>query len=344
MANNAAPVRLGIFIFLGFVLFAVGIFMIGKRGAMFGSSFKVKANFANVQGLRNGALVRLNGIDVGSVSSIKIVPDSTGRIEVTMDLTEDIRRFIRTDSKASIETEGLVGNKVVVLEPGSSTAEVVNDGGYIQTVEQPSFGALLNQTQGVVEYTKEMTKSLAEITQKVNSGEGSLGKLINDNRLYNNAAALTLQADSSLKGITAELKQVTDLFNRLGIGVEGVVSSVDSAVSKIDSITSGVQQGKGILGQVLVNGSKYDSIFAVTMQNINTTSEAARLAASRMAENMEALKHNWLFKGYFENRGYWDKAEYQDEINKSLKELQDKIKLINNRIDELKKLEGKKTQ
>jgi phospholipid/cholesterol/gamma-HCH transport system substrate-binding protein len=126
--------------------------------------------------------------------------------------------------------------------------------------------------------------------------------------------------------------------------VEGVVSSVDSAVSKIDSITSGVQQGKGILGQVLVNGSKYDSIFAATMQNINTTSEAARLAASRMAENMEALKHNWLFKGYFENRGYWDKAEYQDEINKSLKELQDKIKLINARIDELKKLEGKSEQ
>ena len=93
-----------------------------------------------------------------------------------------------------------------------------------------------------------------------------------------------------------------------------------------------------------MNGSKYDSIFAVTMQNINTTSEAARLAASRMAENMEALKHNWLFKGYFENRGYWDKAEYQDEINKSLKDLDEKMKLINERIDELKKLEGKNKQ
>jgi phospholipid/cholesterol/gamma-HCH transport system substrate-binding protein len=344
MADNAAPVRLGIFLFLGFLLFAVGIFMIGKRGAMFGSSFKVKANFANVQGLRNGALVRLNGIDVGSVSSIRLVPDTTWRVQVTMDLTEDIRRFIRTDSKATIETEGLVGNKVVVLAAGSSTAEIVSDGGYIQTTEQPSFGALLNETQGVVGYTKEMTKSLAEITQKVNKGEGSLGKLLNDNRLYNNAADLTLQASTSLKGITAELKQVTDLFNKLGVGVEKVVNNVNSTSSRLDTIMTGVQEGKGILGQVLVNGSRYDSIFAVTMQNINTTSEAARLAASRMAENMEALKHNWLFKGYFENRGYWDKAEYQDEINKSLKELQDKIKIINDRIDELKKLEGKQHQ
>jgi len=344
MVKNAAPVRLGIFILLGFLLFAIGIFMIGKRGAIFGSSFQVKANFSNVQGLRNGALVRLNGIDIGSVSSIKIVPDTTGRVEVTMNLSEDIRRFIRTDSKATIETEGLVGNKVVVIEAGSGAAEMVNDGGYIQTTEQPSFSALLNETQGVVEYTKEMTKSLAEITEKVNKGEGSIGRLLNDSKLYNNAADLTQQANTSLKGITKELEKVTDLFDKLGVGVEKVLNNVNSTTAKLDSIMAGVQQGKGILGQVLVNGSKYDSIFAVTMQNINTTSEAARLAASRMAENMEALKHNWLFKGYFENRGYWDKAEYQDEINKSLKDLDEKMKLINERIDELKKLEGKNKQ
>ncbi|MGA8263550.1 MAG: MlaD family protein [Ignavibacteriaceae bacterium] len=344
MSKNAAPVRLGIFIFLGFLLFVIGIFMIGKRGAIFGSSFKVKANFSNVQGLRNGALVRLNGIDVGSVASIKIVPDTTGRVEVTMNLSEDIKRFIRTDTKATIETEGLVGNKVVVLEPGSSSTDMVSDGGYIQTKEQPSFSALLDETQGVVQYTKEMTKSLAEITEKVNNGEGSIGKLLNDNKLYNNAADLTLQATASLKGITKELEKVTGLFDKLGVGVEKVVDNVNSTTGKLDSIMAGVQQGKGILGQVLVNGSKYDSIFAVTMQNINTTSEAARLAASRMAENMEALKHNWLFKGYFENRGYWDKAEYEDEINNNLKELDVKMKLINKKIDELKKLEGKNKQ
>lgn len=105
---------------------------------------------------------------------------------------------------------------------------------------------------------------------------------------------------------------------------------------------AGVQHGKGMLGQMLVDGSKYDSTFSVTMQNIQSTSEAARLAASRLAENMEALKHNWLFKNYFENRGYWDKAEYEDDINKSLDELKLKMKEINDRIEELKSLQSEK--
>lgn len=342
MVKNAAPVRLGIFIFLGFALFVVGIFMLGKRGALFGSSFNVKAYFTNVQGLRNGAVVRLNGIDVGSVNSIQIVSDTTGRVQVSMSISKDIQRFIRTDTKASIETEGLVGNKVVILKIGSSTSEEVKDGGYIQTEEQPTFSAIIAETQGVIKYTKDMTKSLAEITEKVNNGQGSIGKLLNDDKLYQNAADLTQQANVSLKGITKELQKVTDLFDKLGVGVQDVVNNVNHTVVRFDTIMTGVQHGKGMLGQMLVDGSKYDSTFAVTMQNIQVTSEAARLAASRLAENMEALKHNWLFKNYFENRGYWDKAEYQDEINKSLNDLKQKMKEINDRIGELKRLDDRK--
>jgi len=342
MAKNAAPVRLGIFIVLGFVLFAVGIFMVGKKGAIFGSSFNVSAYFSNVQGLRNGAVVRLNGIDVGSVKSIQIVPDTTGRVQVKMSLSQDIHRFIRTDTKASIETEGLVGNKVVVLKIGGSTSEEVSDGGIIQTEEQPTFTAIIAETQGVIKYTKDMTRSLAEITEKVNTGKGSIGKLLNDDRLYKNAADLTEQANVSLKGITQELQKVTGLFDKLGVGVQDVVNNVNRSIVRLDTIMAGVQHGKGMLGQMLVDGSKYDSTFSVTMQNIQSTSEAARLAASRLAENMEALKHNWLFKNYFENRGYWDKAEYEDDINKSLDELKLKMKEINDRIEELKSLQSEK--
>jgi phospholipid/cholesterol/gamma-HCH transport system substrate-binding protein len=342
MANKTSNVRIGLFIVIGLAILVVTIFLLGEKSELFRSTYDVKAYFKDIQGLRSGAIVRLSGIDVGSVKKIQIVSDTTGRVEVTMKLISDIKRFIRTDTKASIETEGLVGNKVVVLKIGSSQAEEVNDGGTIKTEEPLGFSAILVETQGIMQYTKEMTRDLAEIIGRVNRGEGSIGKLLKDEQLYNDAKQLTMSADQSLKNITAKVADVTSLFSELGEGVKEVVGNVDSAVIRIDNILSGVQQGKGLAGQMLVSGTRLDTAISNTLVNIQKTSEDARLAASRLAENMEALKHNWLFKSYFESRGYWDKAGYEDDMSSKIKELNDKIRILDERIETIKKLENQK--
>ena len=339
MFKKMSVVRLGVFIFIGIILLVIAIFLVGQKNALFSSTFNVKAYFRDVQGLRSGATVRLSGIDVGNVKSVVIVNDTTGRVEVSMNLQTDIQRFIRTDTKATIETEGLVGNKVVVLKIGSSAAEPVSDGGYIQSEEPVGFEAIIAQTEGVIQYTKVMTKDLSEIVGKVNRGEGSIGKLLNDETLYNNASNLTRSADQSLKNITDELGRIIGVFDTLGIGVGSVVKNVNSVVSNVDTIIVNVNRGRGVLGSLLVSG-KYDTTVNSILTNIQETSADARLSASRLAENMEALKHNWLFKSYFENRGYWDKAEYEDQINTKLQELDQKIKILNGQIQTLKKLQS----
>src|SRR5664280_142104 len=339
MANKTSTIKIGIFISIGIAILTIAIFLLGDKNAMFKSTFDVKAYFRDIQGLRSGAIVRLSGIDVGSVKKIQIVSDTTGRVEVTMSLVKDIKRFVRTDTKASIETEGLVGNKVVVLRIGTSSAEEVVDGGVIKAQEPLGFSAILAETQGIMEYTKDMTQNLAEIIARVNRGEGSIGKLLKDEQLYNDAKALTKNAAQSLQSITSEVSGLTTLFNELGDGVKEVVGNIDSAVSRVDYILAGIQQGKGVVGQMLISGTKFDTTFSNTLSNIEKTSVDARLSASRLAENMEALKHNWLFKSYFENRGYWDKVGYEDEINSKIKELNDKIKLLDDRIGTIKKLE-----
>lgn len=339
MAEKTSTVKLGIFIFLGIAILVIAIFMLGGKEQLFSSTFSVKAYFKSVQGLKSGATVRLSGIDVGTVKDVSIVNDTSGRVRVTMSIKEDVARFIRTDTKASIETEGLVGNKVVVLTIGSASAEQIKDGGTINTKEPLSFADVLEETQGIMGYTKQMTKDLSEIIGRVNRGEGSIGKLLVNDELYNSATDLTDQADKSLKSITTELDKVTELFDKLGEGVNSVVSKVDSTVADLDAIISGIKNGKGILGEMLVNGSPFDSTFREAVSNVEKTTADTRLAASRLAENMEALKHNWLFKSYFENRGYWDKAEYEDEINSKIKELNEKIKVIDDKMKELKTLE-----
>lgn len=340
MTKNMPAVRLGLFIFLGTLLLVLAVFLIGQKNALFSSTFNIKAYFNDVQGLRSGATVRLSGIDVGSVSGVEILNDTTGRVEVSMSLQTDVERFIKTDTKATIETEGLVGNKVVVLRMGTSAAEPIKDGGVIQSQEPVSFSAIIAQTEGIMEYTKKMTKDLSEIIGGVNKGEGSIGKLFKDDELYNSATQLTEQADVSLKNITDELNRVTGLFDRLGVGVEKVVINVNRSVSDLDTIIAGVRDGKGVMGKLIVGGSEYDSTFATTLENVNKTSRDARLAASRLAENMEALKHNWLFKSYFENRGYWDKAEYEDKLDAKVKEIDQKIRILDERINQLRQLQN----
>jgi len=336
MAKTTSTVKIGIFIFLGLTILIVGIFLVGEKVALFSSTMTVRAYFHDIQGLRNGATVRLSGIDVGTVKNVTIVNDTTGRVEVVMNIKEDVARFIRTDTKATIETEGLVGNKVVVLRIGTSTSEPVEDGGVIQSQEPLSFAQVIEETQGIMNYTKEMTKNLSEIVGRVNRGEGSIGKFLVDEQLYTDATQLTKRADESLQAITEEINQLTELFNQLGKGVETVVGNVDDVVSDMDTIFTGVKQGKGVLGSMLVDDSRFDSTFTSALVNIEKTTYDARLAASRLAENMEALKHNWLFKSYFEERGYWDKAEYEDDLDAKLGELNEKIKMLDEKIETLR--------
>jgi phospholipid/cholesterol/gamma-HCH transport system substrate-binding protein len=343
MAKKTSTVKIGIFIFIGIAILVLGIFLVGDKDALFSSTFNIKAYFNEVAGLRSGATVRLSGIDVGSVESVQIVDGENAKVEVVMSIKEDIRHFIRTDTKASIETEGLVGNKVVVLQIGSSSADVVKNGGTIEAKDPVGFAEVIAETQGIMEYTKEMTKDLSEIIARVNRGEGSIGKLLVDEDLYNDATQLTKRADESLQEITKEIKGLTTLFDQLGTGVESVVGNVNTVINDLDTIITGIKNGKGALGSLLSDGTEFDSAFVNVMENIEKTTYEARLAASRLAENMEALKHNWLFKSYFEERGYWDKAEYEDEIQVKMEELNERIRMLDERIETLKAL-GSKTE
>lgn len=341
MFKDLTGAKLGIFIFFGSVLLVIGIFMLGNKDQLFVSTFTVRAYFQNTEGLRNGASVRFGGIDVGAVKSIKIMADTSGRVEVSMRIKQEVRRFIKKDSRASIETEGLVGNKVVIITMGSDRADIVEDNGIILSKEPLSFADVIEETQGILSYTKEMTKNLSDIVEKVNKGEGTIGKILNDEELYRAATSITKSADRNLTAITDDMRKIIALFDDLGKGVETIVKNTNNVVAEIDTLLQGVSEGKGVLGSLLTDrGTEGKSINKI-LDNFVQISEDTKLSASRLAENMEALKHNWLFKSYFEQRGYWDKAEFEERIDAKLIELNEKINLLDKKIAELKSLEKK---
>ena len=117
--------------------------------------------------------------------------------------------------------------------------------------------------------------------------------------------------------------------------------NINNVVTRIDTVLEGVSEGKGLLGSLVSDNGKESESINQILDNLVVVSEDAKTSASRLAENMEALKHNWLFKSYFEERGYWDKEEFDKEIDSKIIELNDKIKLLDEKILEIKALENK---
>ena len=338
MLKNLSGARLGIFIFLGSILLIIGIFVLGNKEALFKSTFTVKAYFQKVEGLRNGAPVRLSGVDVGAVKEIRIIGEKASVIEVSMRLLSDVKRFIRKDTEAGIETEGLVGYKFISLNIKESNADHVEDGGAILAKEPVSFADVIEETQGIMAYTKEMTKDLADIVSKINSGKGTLGKILNDDALYYATTEVTRSASTSLDSITSDLRNVVAVVKDLGEGLNDIINRVNTAVASVDTMLIDVKKGKGVLGSLIAGGSDQDTSFSAIIKNLKDITEGAKIATFKLNENMEALKHNWLFKSYFEDRGYWDAVEYEKELDKKTEDLNEKIKLLEEKINELKSL------
>ncbi|MCU7492015.1 MAG: MlaD family protein [Bacteroidota bacterium] len=340
MLKNFTGARLGLFVFLGTALLVTAIFLIGGRESLFQSTFTIKAMFATVEGLRTGAPVRLSGINVGSVSEIEIANDTTGRVVVTMRVNSDIKNFIRKDTRATIETEGLVGNKIVVLTVGTTAYEIVKDGGFVRSKSPVSIAEIIAESQGTLNYLKDITKDFSEIVSKINNGEGTIGKIVNDDELYNSATQITKSADRSLNTITTKLNEISDIVKNTTGDFQKIISDLDNTILKVDNVVDNVRQGKGLLGQLVSDKSTYSDSVKAIVKNLTATTEQVKVGASRFSENMEALKHNWLFKSYFEERGYWDANEYEKNIDSKLSEIKEKTRTLDQKIKELKSLEN----
>jgi phospholipid/cholesterol/gamma-HCH transport system substrate-binding protein len=340
MLKQLEGARLGLFIFIGTVLLIVSIFLIGSRENLFTSAIEIKTYFDQIEGLKPGAPVRLSGYDVGSVSSISLVGDEEGNVEVVMRIDNDLVHFIRLDSEASIETEGLVGKKIVTITPGSADQPVIKNGGIIKSKNPLNLSVIMEQTESTISYLKDLTRDLAEIIAKVNRGEGTIGKIVNDDRLYESAVSITQNADRSLTQVTKRLTDVSDIIVEMTGSIKSIISNVDSAIYDVKRVVDKVDRGEGVLG-VLVSDQKMADSLKQVISNLTRTSDEARMATSSLYENMEALKHNWLFKGYFEERGYWNKVEYERDIEKRIEELKRQNQLLDTKIKELLELEKK---
>ncbi len=198
--TSSQKIKIGLFTFTGLVVLALAVFLLGNKKGFFNSTFNVYGRFKNVNGLRVGNNVRFAGINVGVVDAITIVTDSSVRVDLT--LNDNVKKFVKTDSKMSIGSDGLMGDKLIVVAPGGADgAQEVQNGAQLATVNPMDVDKIISKLTGIADNAGTLIQNLSDITGKVNGGKGSLGRLLNDDKMAKDLDATVKQAKTTMANV-----------------------------------------------------------------------------------------------------------------------------------------------
>lgn len=202
--------KLGMFVIGGLLLFILTIYFIGKQQNMFGSTIHLNSKFKTVSGLKVGNNVRFSGINVGTVDQIELVNDTT--VVVVLVIEEEVRKFIKTDAIATIGSDGLVGDKVVTISPGSSSNKPVQDNAFIASRSPLEMEDLMKSVKKSADNAEVITAQLALFTYNMNHGNGTLSKLMNDKQFATKLDATMSNLESGTKGLSENMEAAKDNF------------------------------------------------------------------------------------------------------------------------------------
>ena len=212
MANQTPKfkVRLGLFVIVGIGLFILAIFIIGKQKNLFDPVFTLSTRFNNVSGLQVGNSVRFSGITVGTVDRITIINDTT--VQVKMLIKEDVRKFIKVDSEAGIGSEGIIGDKIITISNGEANSKSIADNQLIDSNEPVEMDEIMHGLEITAGNAAIASEEITQILYKINKGEGTLGRLINDEDIANNLDKTIGNLKKGTKGLSENMEAAKDNF------------------------------------------------------------------------------------------------------------------------------------
>ncbi|TYA58056.1 MlaD family protein [Formosa maritima] len=304
--------NLGLFVMIGLVIFIAAIYFIGEQKNMFDKTFSISANFNNVNGLMQGNNVRYSGINVGTVKNIDMINDST--INVELIINEKMVKHIKKDAIATIGSDGLVGNMIVNIIPGEGFAQPIAQGDVIKTYTKIGTGEMLNTLNTTNENAALLTSKLLDIVNSITKGKGTLGMLINDTiasndikETLNNLKLTSIEAnktmlqlnsliseidmDESVAGVLLNDTTEANNIRRIISNLETSSLEIQTVITNLNETITNLKEGEGAVNY-LSNDPELVKQLDESLQNINEGTE-------KFNEVMEALKHNFLTRGYF---------------------------------------------
>ncbi len=237
-------------------LTALVFLMSGSSGGVFSHKLTVRSYFEDSAGLKVGGQVNLEGVTIGSVKAIRIVPErKLTPVEVIMKISGTYAKNIRQDSQVSLETIGVLGDTVVNIDSKAAQKPEIAENGELPTNETPSLSDVIKSSQGTIEQVNTILAKLDSLVDSLNTGRGSIGQLINNPDLYNKAVSTVDQLQglvnsiSSGKGSIGKLVSDDTLYNR-----------ANDAINHLDSLSAQIDSGQGSIGKLIKDPSLYNNL------------------------------------------------------------------------------------
>ena len=313
--SNRKKLAVGVFISIGLAILIIGVLTIGGQRKAFVKTISLHVIFDDVQGLQAGNNIWLSGMKVGTVKKVDFYGNS--QVEVFLNIERQAQPHIRKDAKARISTDGLVGNKIVVISGGTPSTPVVADNDQLETEHLAGMQEMMSTLQASNGNLLEITGNLKAISQKLRMGEGTLGELLNDPSFADHirsslghlqaASATSEKMIANLEDFSARLRQPDGLVNQV-ITDTSVFRHLKAAVSRLDSAASAAAEfsaslrtaGQGIndphspIGLMLHDEE--------TADNLQRTIKNLRVSSKELSDDLEAVQHSFLLRGFFKKK------------------------------------------
>jgi phospholipid/cholesterol/gamma-HCH transport system substrate-binding protein len=311
----------GIFIIAGITLFALGIFLVGNRHEAFSHHVFLYTDFANLDSVTRGSKVQVAGMDAGEVAKIDVPNSPNGKFRVQMKVDERFYGLIRSDSVVTVDTEGVVGNTFLTIHTGSPNAPIAQAASVLQSKAPVNVSDLLTNGLGLM---NDADATLKQVGGKLNvaldgangaignandllvglkEGRGPAGMLLRDEKV----ADQIRETLSTVQSTTSNLKQASAGVNSIVADVQQrqFPQKLDDTMTQVRSASTHANETIEQVHQTVAQALGPDAYGVTAGQNISESLSNVNAATGNMAEDMEALKHNFIFKGFFNHRGYY---------------------------------------
>lgn len=310
--SNSQKIRLGLFVIISTIFLITALYFIGNRQNLFEKTFKISAIFNNVNGLILGNNVRYSGINVGTVKNINMINDTT--ICVDMIIEDKFLKHIKKNAVAGISSDGLVGSMVINIAPKKEVGPPLTPGDTIKSYSKISTNDMLETLNTTNDNMSLLTSDLLKITTSIKTGKGTLGMLINDSTLATGLKNTILNLQTASKSASNSLDEFNKIIKAINYdeSLAAVLLSDSTAASEMKSIISNLNTSSNKIDSVITSVNELvftiksgDGAFnylvqdTVLVKNIDETTKNIKDGSILLNENLEALKHNFFFRGYF---------------------------------------------